>query len=77
MRSIQSLITLAVVACGILLTTGCGPKRESVQLTSAVVAAMNRGVGLMGQYDYDAAVKAFEEALKADPALDDVNVNLV
>jgi tetratricopeptide (TPR) repeat protein len=72
MRSIQSLITLAVV----LLTTGCGPKRESVQTTSPVVAAMNRGVGLMGQYEYDAAVKAFEEALKADPALDDVKVNL-
>ena len=30
----------------------------------------------MGQYDYDAAAKAFEEALKADPALAEAKINL-
>ena len=33
--------------------------------SAAAVEAVNRGVALMGQYDYDAAVKAFEEALDA------------
>ena len=37
---------------------------------------MNRGVSSMGQYDYDSAAKAFEEAVKAEPALADAKINL-
>lgn len=69
---IASLIG-AVLLC---LGTGCRPKQESAGASSAVVAGMNRGVSLMGQYDYDSAAKAFEEVLAAAPELTDAKINL-
>lgn len=41
-----------------------------------VVTAVNRGVSLMGQYQYGAAAKAFEQALAEDPDLVHAKVNL-
>ena len=58
------------------LTAGCRRQRAADGPPSAVVEAMNRGVSLMGQYEYDAAAQAFEEALKADPGLIDAQINL-
>jgi Tfp pilus assembly protein PilF len=37
---------------------------------------MNLGVSLMGQYNYDGAVKAFEQALRAEPELTEAKINL-
>lgn len=37
---------------------------------------MNRGVALMGQYDYEGAVQAFEQALAAAPQRQEIKVNL-
>ena len=56
--------------------TGCRPHPESAVASPAVVAGMNRGVSLMGQYDYDGATKAFEEVLAAVPELTDAKINL-
>lgn len=41
----------------------------------ALVAANNRGVGLMGQYLYDKALAAFDEVLLREPGWADVRVN--
>lgn len=41
-----------------------------------VIEAINRGVALMGHYQYEEAVKAFEEALQAAPRLIPVRINL-
>ncbi len=58
-----------------LLWVGCN-RQESTPFPPAVIQAMNRGVALMNQYDYDGAAKAFEEVLRADPKLVDAQVNL-
>jgi Tfp pilus assembly protein PilF len=59
-----------------LLLAGCGVKHTEPGTSAAVVAAMSRGVALMGQYNYDGAVKAFDEALRAEPSLAEAKVNL-
>ena len=58
------------------LFAGCRRAGPEAGPSPRVVEAMNRGVSLMGQYQYDAAVKAFEEALKADPELTEAKINL-
>lgn len=55
---------------------GCKDKAVSPAPANAVVTAMNRGVSAMGQYQYEAAVDAFQEVLKSDPALDGARLNL-
>jgi Flp pilus assembly protein TadD len=66
-----------VLACGIgLLIGGCKPSAQKTGPPPAVVAAVNRGVSLMGQYQYDQAVQAFEEALKLDPELAEAKIDL-
>lgn len=66
------------MAFGVVFVTAgftCGSAPAQAP-SAAAVSAMNRGVSAMGQYDYDSAVKAFEETLKAEPALADAKVNL-
>jgi Flp pilus assembly protein TadD len=55
---------------------GCGRQGKPPETNARLVEAMNRGVSLMGQYQYDPAAKAFEEALAIDPGLADARVNL-
>src|SRR4051812_44730965 len=43
---------------------------------AAALAAHNRGVGLMEQFDYAGAATAFEEATRADPAGRTDRINL-
>ncbi len=55
-----------LIVAGLLLAAGagCGRKTEAPDAVDPeVVAAVNRGVSLMGQYDYDGAVNAFAAAL--------------
>jgi hypothetical protein len=59
-----------------LLWTGCRPQPSSAAPDPQLVAAINEGVSLMGQYHYDAAVNAFERALDLSPQLIDAKVNL-
>ncbi len=76
MKPIPCLLAVALGAALMWLPTGCRPKPQTAGPSGAVIEAMNRGVSLMGQYEYAAAVKAFEEAVKAEPALADAKVNL-
>jgi Flp pilus assembly protein TadD len=67
----------AVVGAALLgFGTGCGPKRESAGAPPAAVESVNRGVSLIGQYDYDGAAKAFAEALTAAPELAVIKIDL-
>lgn len=63
------LILLAVVACA----HGCVSPGG---LDADAVAANNRGVALMGQFDYEAAVQAFEALTQQYPENSDIRVNL-
>ncbi len=45
-------------------------------INSALIEAENRGVGLMGQFDFDAALKVFSDLAAQHPELRDVQVNV-
>jgi len=80
MKSIASLIHAAAFAA-LLVASTSGCRRAPTPDTSAapaaaVVEAINRGVGLMGRYDYDGATQAFTEALAAAPDDATIQVNL-
>lgn len=55
-------------------TTGC--KREDSDRSNQAIAAMNKGVSLMGQYQYEGAVAAFEEVLRVRPDLEQARLNM-
>ena len=55
---------------------GCRPDAEPPAESAHVISEINCGVSLMGQYRYDDAVQAFEEALRAAPSLTEVRLNL-
>jgi Tfp pilus assembly protein PilF len=69
----------SVFALGLTLfvmVNGCGKSAPDAGPSPKAVEAVNRGVSAMGQYDYDGAVKAFEEAVQAAPDLPAAKVNL-
>jgi len=76
MKLITSLLAAVAGTALLALASGCRPKSDATGPKPAVVAAVNRGVSLMGQYDYDGAAKAFEAALAESPNLPAVQVNL-
>ena len=80
MKSIASLIHAAAFATLLLASTsGCrrAPAPDTPAAPApAVVEAVNRGVSLMGRYDYDGATQAFTEALGAAPDDATIQVNL-
>ena len=76
MTLIPRILATVVGAALLGFSTGCRHKQESGGVSPAVVESVNRGVSLMGQYDYDGATKAFEEALGAAPELSLVKINL-
>jgi Flp pilus assembly protein TadD len=75
--SLSPVVPLAALLA-LLGGSGCSPAKSKAEaeVDARVVEAMNRGVSLMGQYQYDAAVQAFETAVAASPALLDAKVNL-
>jgi Tfp pilus assembly protein PilF len=77
MKRARHLESLALCIGLTWFSAGCDREGEPAGGHSPqAVSAMNRGVSAMGQYDYEAAVKAFEEVLKAEPALAEAKVNL-
>ena len=84
-------LRLTVVLLGLVSLAGCPGDSEDpltkkkdpttvepvpVQLTPELIAANNRGVGLMEQYKYNEARKAFQALVDRQPAWHDVRVNL-
>jgi Tfp pilus assembly protein PilF len=67
---------LTPLLVSLLLVTGCRKAPETAPPPALVVEAMNRGVSLMGQYQYDQAAQAFQDALQADPGLNEAKLNL-
>jgi Tfp pilus assembly protein PilF len=55
---------------------GCRQSTGPVPPPAHIIAGMNRGVSLMGQYLYDEAVQAFEGVLRDAPDLTDARINL-
>jgi hypothetical protein len=72
-RTVASLAAAGLISLG----TGCGEAPIPPDPgPAALVSAMNRGVALMGQYDYLGAAGAFEEVLKLEPGLTEGRINL-
>ncbi len=71
---------VGLVASVVLLGTGGCQRAENVGssrgYSSTVVSHMNRGVSLMGQYQYGDAVNAFEQVVQEAPDLMDGRINL-
>ena len=75
MKPRNLIFTMAASALAFLLSA-CRPPDQSVAANAKLVQAMNRGVSYMGQYEYEPAVKAFEEAVAIAPELVEARVNL-
>ncbi len=76
MKKLFSLIVAAAVgALALAPASGCR-RNTPLEPSPAAVEAVNLGVALMGQYDYDAASQAFEDALAAAPDHPEIKVNL-
>ena len=58
------------------LAVGCSKKTGAGTTTAGDIAANNRGVGLMGRYEYDEALAIFGQLVQAHPDWLDVKVNL-
>ena len=69
LSSALALLAALLSGCRPTATSNSGPPTEAV-------AAVNRGVSQMGQYQYEAAVQSFEQAAKSMPDNADVQVNL-
>lgn len=75
-RSIAPVAALlGLIAVGAPAACRMGPAPSS-PLTLEQVAGNNRGVGLMGRFDYAEAAKAFDEVAGARPEALDAQVNL-
>lgn len=75
--SLEADLRYLVLMVTLFSMFACGPKTETPSSDPAAAqAANNRGVALMGRFDYEGAVKAFEEAVAALPENDALKVNL-
>lgn len=75
-RVLTVLVALAAGLVVVALESGCRRRTSSTEPSPAAVEAVNRGVALMGQYDYEGATQALEQALAAAPDHAEVKVNL-
>ena len=69
--------------CALLITCGClfsgcerKPASGAAAITPEVIDLNNRGVGLMGKFEYELAAEQFSKALKLAPDSIDLQVNL-
>lgn len=72
----RTLLVASLAAALAWTGGGCRQKTPTQTTAAPAVEAVNRGVALMGQYDYDGAVQAFEQALAAAPERPEIQVNL-
>jgi hypothetical protein len=66
------VLSLAILA----MSAGCATGPEKTAEENRVLALVNRGVALMGQFEYDAAIETFEQAALLEPASSVIAVNL-
>jgi tetratricopeptide (TPR) repeat protein len=60
----------------VTLLAGCGPADDQNSLDDQAIEENNRGVGLMGYFDYEAARKIFQQLHQKYPRQADIEVNL-
>jgi Flp pilus assembly protein TadD len=65
-----------IAAAGLLVTAGCFGQSTQRQTADDLVVQNNRGVGLMGQFDFDRASEIFARLTDAQPDRRDLQVNL-
>ena len=65
-----------LLLCGIAILGGCGQPGDQNGLDDHAIIDNNRGVGLMGHYDYEGARRIFQELSERYPQQADVRVNL-
>lgn len=68
-------LCLTLLCCAAVLG-GCGQPGDRDDLDDASIEANNRGVGLMGRFDYEAARKVFGELSERYPQSADIKTNL-
>src|SRR5258706_7578949 len=72
----------AIVLMAVMVAVGCdrGQKTAAPSASGTIDAKAieenNRGVGLMGQFEFEKAIGVFEGLLKDRPGWDEVRVNL-
>ena len=66
----------ATLICCIALLGGCGQPGKDNGLDDADIQANNRGVGLMGYFDYAGARQVFQELNERYPQQTDIKLNL-
>ncbi|MCP4897641.1 MAG: tetratricopeptide repeat protein, partial [bacterium] len=59
-----------------LISVACGPRPQGAAEEDHLVSLVNRGVGLMGRYEYGLAIEVFEQAALDEPSNAEVRVNL-
>ena len=72
-------VTGLLLFCTGFVLSGCDRTAEDVDIAvmdAAAVSANNRGVGLMGRYDYEAALQLFKELDSQYPAITEFRFNL-
>ncbi|MCH8314552.1 MAG: VCBS repeat-containing protein [Planctomycetes bacterium] len=76
MKLIRTFAVVSMICLIAALAVGCSKKTGSGTTTASDIAANNRGVGLMGRYEYDEALTIFGQLVQAHPDWLDVKVNL-
>ena len=66
---------IATITAGCSKKTGSG-KASATPIAASDIAANNRGVGLMGRYEYDEAQTIFSQLVQTHPDWLDVKINL-
>jgi tetratricopeptide (TPR) repeat protein len=67
---------LTTLLCCVAFLGACGQSGDQAGLDDADVQANNRGVGLMGYFDYEGARRIFQELSNRHPQQPDIKVNL-
>lgn len=68
---------MRIWVCFILLAlVACNPSEKGSSITAEDIAANNRGVGLMGYFDYNGAHEVFTEIITKHPDWNEVKINL-
>ncbi|MGD8311969.1 MAG: FG-GAP-like repeat-containing protein [Gammaproteobacteria bacterium] len=76
MRSSRARRLCLSLVCYAAVLGGCGEPGGQNGLDEAAVEANNRGVGLMGRFDYEAAREIFRELSERYPQRADIKTNL-
>src|SRR5438067_386317 len=78
MRRVPRVVEICrlFVAIAVIITAACSGSPNQQTIPDEIVGLNNRGVGLMGQFNYDGAREIFARLATAHPDRLDLQVNL-